>query len=113
MGEEPVAEGQVINVGPDEETTSVLQLAEEIADIMSFQLDPIFVPARPLEVKHATCSADKARRRLGYHTSTSLRDGLTRMAEWMTVHEPMEFSCDIEVEIPSAETTQPRVDRRI
>jgi len=113
MGKEPAAEGQVINVGPDEETTSVLQLAEEIADIMSFRLDPIFVPARPLAVKHATCSADKARKLLGYQTSTSLRGGLTQMVEWMAAQEPMEFSYDIEIEIPSAGTPQTWVNRLI
>lgn len=113
MGVEPAAEGQVINVGPDEETTSVLQLAEEIADIMSFRLDPIFVPARPMEVKHATCSADKARKLLGYQTSTSLRDGLTQMVEWTAAAEPMEFSYDIEIEIPSAGTPQTWMNRLI
>ena len=113
MGEEPAAEGQIINIGPDEETTSVLQLAEEIAEIMSFRVDPIFVPARPLEVKHATCSADKARKLLGYQTSTSLRDGLTRMIEWMAVQDPMEFSYGIEIEIPSPKTPKTWVDRLI
>jgi UDP-glucose 4-epimerase len=113
MGAEPAAAGQVINVGPDEETTTVLRLAEEIADIMSFQLDPVFVPARPREVAHATCSADKARKLLGYQTSTSLRDGLTRMVEWMAVQEPMEFSYDIEIEIPSAVTPRTWVNRLI
>ena len=113
MGTEPAAEGQVINVGPDEETTSVLQLAEEIADLMSFHLDPIFVPARPLEVKHATCSADKARKLLGYQTSTPLRDGLTQMVQWMAAAAPMEFSYDIEIEIPSAGTPQTWMQRLI
>jgi len=91
----------------------VLQLAEEIAEIMSFRVDPIFVPARPLEVKHATCSADKARKLLGYQTSTSLRDGLTRMIEWMAVQDPMEFSYGIEIEIPSPKTPKTWVDRLI
>jgi UDP-glucose 4-epimerase len=113
MGTEPAAKGEIINVGPDEETTSILQLAEEIADLMSFRLDPVFAPARPLEVKHATCSAEKARKILGYQTSTTLREGLARMIDWMTTQEPMEFSYDMEIEILSARTPQTWVNKLI
>lgn len=113
MGTEPAAQGEIINIGPDEETTSVLQLAEEIAGLMSFRLDPIFAPARPLEVKHATCSADKARRILGYQTSTSLRDGLKQTIEWVAAQEPLEFSYDMDIEILSDETPATWVNKLI
>jgi UDP-glucose 4-epimerase len=113
MGTEASAVGEVINVGPDEETVSILGLAEEIAAILSFPLDPIFVPARPLEVGFATCSADKARRLLGYRTTTSLGDGLKTMVEWIAAQEPVPFRYDLEIEIPTTATPSTWVERLI
>ena len=68
------AVGQTINIGPDEEPITILELAELIADIVDFKnLDPIFVASRPQEVKFATCSAEKSRKIFGYKTQYSLR----------------------------------------
>ena len=53
--------GEVINIGPDEEFVTINHIAREIADILNFDLDPIYVKDRPNEVKLATCSSDKAR----------------------------------------------------
>lgn len=60
MGTSDSASGEIINIGPDKETVSILGLAEGIAELMNFDLDPIFMPNRPLEVEVATSSADKA-----------------------------------------------------
>jgi len=75
--------GEVINIGPDEEYITVNQLAQSIADIIDFKLDPIYVPERPLEVREANCSADKARSLLGYKTETTLHDGLVEMIRYI------------------------------
>ena len=72
----------MINIGPDEEYISILELAHTIADLMNFTLDPIFVPERPREVRYATCSADKARRLLDFIAETSLASGLAETANW-------------------------------
>jgi UDP-glucose 4-epimerase len=97
--ENDIANGRVINIGPDEEFISINNLAFIIADILNFDLDPIYTPGRPQEVKDATCSANLARELLGYQTTTSLRDGLTQLAEWIQergtkpfeYHLPLEF----------------------
>ena len=60
--------GEIINIGPDEETISINELARTIAKLINFNLDPVYMPDRPLEVKIATCSADKARKLLKYQT---------------------------------------------
>jgi len=99
MGTSPLAAGETINIGPDEGDVTILDLAREIAALLDFDLDPIFVPARPLEVDYATCSADKARRLLGYQTSASLRDGLLSMIEWIESQGPTDFSYDLDIEI--------------
>src|SRR6266480_2792438 len=50
-----------IIIGPDKETVSINELAGILADLLNFDLQPIYVTTRPREVKNATCSADKAR----------------------------------------------------
>ena len=44
MATSPAAAGEVINIGPDEGTVTILELAEEIADLLAFPLDPISCP---------------------------------------------------------------------
>src|SRR6476660_7881903 len=83
MGSIEGVSGEVINIGPDEEYTSILELAQTIAELLDFPLDPIFVPERPREVRYATCSADKARRLLGYGTKVKLREGLQSIIDWI------------------------------
>ncbi|MGH9551456.1 MAG: NAD-dependent epimerase/dehydratase family protein, partial [Terriglobales bacterium] len=55
MGMQPGLSGEVINIGPDEEATTINNLAKILAELLSFKLDPIFVADRPQEVKHAVC----------------------------------------------------------
>jgi len=113
MATSPSATREVINIGPDEGTVTILELAEEIADLLDFGLDPIFLPDRPGEVETATCSADKARRLLGYETRTSLRDGLASMVEWIERRGPRDFVYDRDLEIATASTPRAWVDKLI
>jgi UDP-glucose 4-epimerase len=96
-----VAIGQVINIGPDEETITINELAVKLAEIMKFDLDPIYTTGRPQEVKHATCSADKARALLNYQTQTSVMGGLTELYEWIKEQGPKEFDYHLPIEIDS------------
>lgn len=99
LGTDPALTGEVVNIGPDEETVSILELAELIADLVGLPLDPIFVPGRPLEVHYATCSSDKARDLLGYQTKVPLRQGLAEMVEWIKRQGPREFDYHLPLEI--------------
>src|SRR5207253_3672724 len=47
MATKPGLSGEVINIGPDDEVTSINQIARTIADIMGFDLKPIYVADRP------------------------------------------------------------------
>src|SRR5256714_8102600 len=76
MGTLPALSGEIINIGPDTGSVTINELAKIIAELMSFELDPIYVPDRPKEVKKTECSADKARRLLDYEAKVPLRDGL-------------------------------------
>lgn len=104
--------GEVINIGPDEEFVSINELAETIADILNFKLDPVYYrPGRPKEVYLATCSADKARRLFGYETKTSLRAGLTDMASYIEKRGTKKFRYHLPVEIINHMTPRTWVDR--
>ena len=94
-------EGEVINIGPDEEFITINELARTIADLLEFDLDPIYMPDRPQEVRLANCSADKARRLLNYRTGTSLRDGLQEMIDYIQVRGIKPFKYHIDLEITS------------
>lgn len=96
-----VALSQVINIGPDEETITINELAEKLAGIIGFDLDPIYTTGRPQEVKLATCSSDKARDLLGYETKTTLDQGLTELVEWIKEQGAREFDYHLPIEIDS------------
>ena len=96
--------GEIINIGPDEEFVTILQLAETIADLLNFKLEPIFMPGRPQEVKLANCSADKARKLLGYSTKWTLRDGLSTMIQYIQERGPKPFNYHLPVELITEKT---------
>ena len=77
------------------------QLARILAELLKFDLKPIHVETRPREVKDATCSADKARKLLGYESKVSLRDGLQSMIDWIRAHGTKPFSYHLPIEIDS------------
>lgn len=98
--------GETINIGPDEEFVTILQLAETIADLLNFKLDPVFMPGRPQEVKLANCSANKARRLLGYETRWSLRDGLSEMIKYIQHRGTKPFNYHLPLELVTEKTPQ-------
>lgn len=97
------ANGEIINIGPDEEFVTILDLARNIASIMNFDLKPEFFPARPGEARLANCSAEKARRLFGYKTDYPLEKGLREMVEWMQARGPKPFAYDQRIEIHNAQ----------
>jgi UDP-glucose 4-epimerase len=101
MGTKPGLSGEIINIGPDEEVTSINELARILADLIGFELKPIYVADRPQEVRSATCSSDKARKLLGYRTKVSLIEGLQSMVQWIRAHGPRPFEYHLPIEIDS------------
>lgn len=86
----PQAHGEIINIG-SEDVTTLNSACEKVVEAMGTGIRPIHGPPRPAEVKEAYCSSDKARKILGYETTTSLRDGLRKMAAWAKKQGPQEF----------------------
>ncbi len=93
--------GEVINIGPDEEFVTIKELAELIAELLDFKLKPIYMEDRPQEVKNATCSADKARKLLGYKTQVSLREGIIEMIKYIKERGTRKFKYHLDIEIMS------------
>lgn len=104
---------ETINVGPDDEFVTINQLANEIAQLIDFELDPIYVPGRPQEVLQANCSANKARELLGYSPKTKLKQGLAELVEWVKTKGTREFEYHLPVEIVNELTPKTWVDHLI
>ena len=111
--ETDVANGMVINIGPDEESVTINELFKIVSKIMNYEGDAIYMPGRPQEVKHAVCSADLARKVLGYKTTTNLEDGLTEMAEWIKIKGVKPFNYHLPLEFITEKTPKTWTDQLI
>lgn len=83
--------GEIINIGPDEEFIDINQLVEIINSVMGTKYEPLYVDGRPMEVEKAYCSADKMRHLLGFTTKVSLHEGLKELVEYIKERGPKEF----------------------
>lgn len=96
-------DGEIINIGPREEYP-INYLADVILNLMDSNLKPIHYPDRPLEVKHAFCTSDKAERLLGYKTLVGFEEGLSRMVRWAKDLGPQELNYLSDLEIVNDKT---------
>jgi UDP-glucose 4-epimerase len=105
--------GQIINIGPDEGTITVKDLANLIANKTGCNLQPIHVDDRPQEVKHATCSADKARQVLNYKTTTDLETAVERTIDYIKKRGTKPFDYTFPLEIVNSKTPRTWKERLI
>ena len=106
MGTASNVVGHTINIGPDEQPMTVNSLYRAIAEVVGFEGEPTYMPARPQEVKVALCSSEKARRMLDYKTSTTLMDGLRSMHAWMKFRGVKAFNYHLPLEIVNEKTPE-------
>ena len=90
---------KIINIGPDEQFVTINKVAEICSNITRTNMQPIYKPSRPLEVKHATCSAEKARKLLNYKTTTTLEEGIQKTYEYIKSRGARAFNYKIDLEI--------------
>ena len=90
---------QTINIGPDEEFVTINKIAELCSNITGTNLQPIYKKDRPKEVKHATCSADKARNLLNYKTTVDLKEGIQKTFDYIKKRGARPFDYNINIEI--------------
>jgi len=101
---DPKVVSQIINIGPDTGTVSILELAKLVAKATGFQGEIVHMPDRPREVKHADCSADKARWMLNYETKTELEKSIQSTVEYIKQKGPKEFDYAYPLEIVTDKT---------
>ena len=95
---------QTINIGPDEEFITINELFEKIANKLKFNKSPKYFPDRPNEVKHATCSSDKARNILNYKTTVSLDKSIDKVIDFIDLKGPKKFEYAYNLEIENEKT---------
>jgi len=104
MAFDPNCAGEVINIGPDDEFVTINELAVTIAKLLNFDLDINYTKGRPQEVLLANCSADKARRLLGYDPRIKLEDGLSQMIDWIRERGARPFIYHLDLEFVNEKT---------
>jgi UDP-glucose 4-epimerase len=111
MAFRPNMNGEIINIGPDEEIVTIINLAERIANQLQFNLNPIFVAGRPQEVTNAICSSDRARELLNYTTVVDLDTGLSDMIKYVRQRGVRPFKYHIDLEIVNGRTPKTWTER--
>jgi nucleoside-diphosphate-sugar epimerase len=71
------AAGRVYNVACGERVT-LNRLADELRDLLGSDVQPVYAPQRPADIKHSLADLSRARLELGYEPAVLLREGLQR-----------------------------------
>jgi len=104
MALDPKVVSQIINIGPDDGTVTIKELAKLVAVATGFTGEAIHMPDRPREVKHADCSADKARWLLNYETKTTLQQSIQETVDYIKAKGPKPFDYAYPLEIITDKT---------
>ncbi len=104
---------EIINIGPDEETITINELAKIVANETGYNGKPVYVAGRPQEVLEASCSSDKARKLLEYKTKTSLRDSVKLTTNYIRSKGTKEFNYNLPVEIKTSKTPETWIKKTI
>lgn len=91
--------GEIFNIGPDDEPITIKDLAAMVADVLDKPLRIDWHEARPYEVHTSLCSSDKIREVFGFEPTTSLREGIASMAEYIRGRGVLPFDYHVPLEI--------------
>jgi UDP-glucose 4-epimerase len=110
---DPNIKSEIINIGPDENTITVKELSEIICRVCNFTEPSIHMEDRPREVKHASCSADKARKLLNYQTKHGVEKSVIDTVEYIKQRGIRNFDYSFPLEIINEKTPKTWKDRLI
>lgn len=108
-GLDDIANSQIFNIGPKQEYT-INQLADVILNIfypdgnIPEDMKPVHLPPRPKEVADAFSTMEKAEKLLGYKTTVSFEEGVSKMVDWAKAHGSMQFKYLDNLELVSKDT---------
>jgi UDP-glucose 4-epimerase len=103
---DPNIVSETVNIGPDEESKTIKELAEVICSELGFTDNIVYIPERPREVKNATCDSAKAKELLGYKTTTTFIEGLRSTIEYIKELGPRPFNYSYPLEIVNEHTPE-------
>ena len=83
--EHPAAPGQIFNVCTGDETR-VIDLVETLMDFFPAAPAPEFAPVRSGDIYRSVGNPQKAADVLGFRATTSLKDGLKAVVDWMKIN---------------------------
>jgi len=104
---------QIINIGPDEGTITIKELASLVANSTGCNMQPIHMDDRPAEVKHAMCSADKARDLLNYRTTIEVKTAVEKTTDYIRNRGVKSFDYSFPLEIINEKTPKTWKNRLI
>ena len=105
---------EIINIGPDEETITIKELADLCSNVVGTNKPhEYYSEGRPTEVKHATCSSNKARRILNYKTSTGIKEAILKTYNFIKQKGPKEFKYNYDLEIINNKTPKTWTEKKI
>jgi nucleoside-diphosphate-sugar epimerase len=81
LGKEQICNGEIFNLGTEQENTTATGI-DVVEDILQTKIQIKSMPARPGDQSRTKANIDKARRLLGYHPTTGLREGLQAQVDW-------------------------------
>jgi len=106
--------GQVFNIGPDDNETTIKDLAHRIGHHCGIYPRIDYYPDRPAEVKNAWCSSEKIKTQFNYNTTKSLDDTIVEMINWISERGPEPFVYDsLSLEFITENTPATWVERLI
>jgi len=79
--EAPEVVGEVVNIGCGD-ATDLNHMVGTFNQILGTDLDPIYEPPRPGDVKHSLADIAPARKLLGYEPTVPFDDGLRKTVDW-------------------------------
>ena len=106
--------GEVYNIGPDDNEVTIKELAGMVSDSCNSELRITYFPDRPAEVKNAWCSSEKIKKDFNYNTTKTLKTTIDEMVNWISERGTEEFIYDsLYLEFITEKTPKTWVERLI
>jgi UDP-glucose 4-epimerase len=86
IGESPLTDGQIINLGNDQEEVSIIDLASRLFDLSGFRPRLENLPAPEGSIHRRCPDITKARDLVGFYPQTNLEAGLRKTYDWYLEH---------------------------
>lgn len=81
FNENPDINGEVFNIACGKSAT-LLELFQTLKSLLGSDIDPVFGPERPGDIRHSLADISKARTLLGYQPEIMLKAGLAHTVAW-------------------------------